>query len=81
MKGALQWLLAAGLAAAQSAEQTQTNPYQDSARGPMPVDLVVTTLGSSSPNGQLLYDLIPLTNEAYLRLPVCFTSEIPSYGG
>lgn len=67
MRGLLQWLSLAGLAAAQGAAPSNVSSYDSIEYGPDPVKLILST----TTNPGFVYDLIPLTPEAYLRLPVC----------
>lgn len=66
MRGLISWLSLIGLVAAQEANSTNTSPYSPSEFGSDPVKLIVFTATDSG----YVYDAVPLTPQAYNRLPV-----------
>ena len=70
MKWLLQCLSLAAVAVAQGAISTNTSSYNETEYGPNPVKLILSTVT----NPGWVYDVVPLTDEAYLRLPVRYVS-------
>lgn len=71
MKSSSIWLSLAGLAVRATAQAvpSNTSSYNVTEFGPNPVEFVILDPNDAS-NGWV-YDVIPLTSEAYTNLPVC----------